>query len=123
MRFGTCIPILRFYDEAKTKDFYLDFLGFKLDWEHRFETNMPLYMQVSYGDCLVHLSEHHGDAAPGSSVRIEIDDIDAYHQAIMAKGYKYMRPGIELMPWGMREMRVIDPAFNRLIFFMANKQA
>jgi hypothetical protein len=34
-----------------------------------------------------------------------------------------MRPGIELMPWGMREMKVIDPAFNRLIFFTPDRQA
>ena len=27
----------------------LDFLGFSLDWEHRFEPDMPLYMQVSRG--------------------------------------------------------------------------
>jgi hypothetical protein len=41
----------------------------------------------------------------------------------MAKGYKYMRPGIESMPWGMREMKVMDPAYNRLIFFTPDKQA
>jgi hypothetical protein len=29
-----------------------------------------------------------------------------------------MRPGIEEMPWGTREIKVIDPSFNRLMFFM-----
>ncbi|RYE32039.1 MAG: VOC family protein, partial [Hyphomicrobiales bacterium] len=40
------IPILRIFDEAKAKEFYLDFLGFTMDWDHRFGPNMPLYMQV-----------------------------------------------------------------------------
>ncbi len=37
MKLGHPIPILRIFDEAKAEEFYLDFLGFKLDWEHRFE--------------------------------------------------------------------------------------
>jgi catechol 2,3-dioxygenase-like lactoylglutathione lyase family enzyme len=117
MKFSVPIPILRMFDEDKTRDFYCGFLGFKIDWEHRFEPATPLYMQVSLGGCLLQLSEHHGDAAPGSAVRIGIDDIDGYHALIMAKGYKYMRPPIEATRWDTREIKVIDPAFNRLMFF------
>jgi hypothetical protein len=53
----------------------------------------------------------------GGAVRIEVDDIDGYHAEITEKDYAYMRPGIEAMPWGTREIRVIDPFFNRLNFF------
>ena len=49
MQLGTPIPILRIFDEAKAKEFYLDFLGFRLDWEHRFEAHLPLYMQIVHG--------------------------------------------------------------------------
>ena len=42
-------PIFRIFDIAKAKDFYLDFLGFALDREYRFEPQFPLYMQVSRG--------------------------------------------------------------------------
>jgi len=41
------IPILRIFSVEKAKEFYLDFLGFTLDWEHRFGDNFPLYAQVS----------------------------------------------------------------------------
>ncbi len=123
MQFSPCVPILRLYDEAKSKDFYLGFLGFTLDWEHRFEPETPLYAQISLGDCVIHLSEHHGDAAPGSAVRIAVDDIAAYHAQITAKPYKYYRPGIQLMPWGTREMLIQDPAFNRVIFFQPETSA
>jgi 8-oxo-dGTP pyrophosphatase MutT (NUDIX family) len=29
-------PILRIFDEAKAKEFYVEFLGFTVDWEHHF---------------------------------------------------------------------------------------
>src|SRR5687768_18025800 len=64
--FGKTTPILRIFDEAKAREFYVDFLGFKVDWEHRFEAGLPLYMQVSRDQCILHLSEHHGDCSPGS---------------------------------------------------------
>ncbi len=110
------IPIFRIFDETRAKEFYLGFLGFTLDWEHRFAPGMPLYCQVSHGAVRLHLSEHHGDACPGASARISCGDLDAYGTALNAKGYKYYRPGIEEQPWG-RDMTVQDPFGNRLIFF------
>ena len=56
MKLGPIIPVLRMFDIRKAKEFYVDFLGFKVDWEHRFEPELPLYMQVSRGDCLLHSS-------------------------------------------------------------------
>jgi hypothetical protein len=47
--FKQASPILRIFDEDKAKEFYLDFLGFHLDWEHRYGENFPLYAQVSRG--------------------------------------------------------------------------
>ncbi|MET3212238.1 UNVERIFIED_CONTAM: hypothetical protein ABIC26_005260 [Paenibacillus sp. PvR008] len=57
-------PLFRIFDEAKAKEFYLDYLGFQLDWEHRYEPGMPLYVQVTLGDATIHLNEHHGDCSP-----------------------------------------------------------
>lgn len=116
MSFGRTIPILRMFDEAKAREFYLDFLGFTIDWEHRFEPGAPLYMQVSRDECILHLSEHHGDSTPGSAIRIDTSDIDAFHAELTSKQYKYARPGINEMPWGTREVSVADPFGNKLTF-------
>jgi hypothetical protein len=37
MTLGIITPILRSFDEAKAREFYIDYLGFSVDWEHRFE--------------------------------------------------------------------------------------
>ena len=47
------VPILRIFDENKAREFYLEYLGFQLDWEHRFEQEMPLYMQVSLDSIVI----------------------------------------------------------------------
>jgi catechol 2,3-dioxygenase-like lactoylglutathione lyase family enzyme len=109
------VPILRSFDEAKAREFYIDFLGFQVDWQHRFEPGLPLYMQVSKGACVLHLSEHHGDATPGAALRIETSGLDALRDALLAKQYKNARPGIVDQPWG-RDMAIADPFGNRLIF-------
>src|SRR3977135_3636512 len=118
MSFGRVTPILRIFDEAKAKEFYVDFLGFTVDWEHRFQEDLPLYMQVSKDGCLLHLSEHHGDASPGAALRIDTSELAAFHASLLVKQYRYARPGIQEMPWG-REMSIGDPFGNKLIFSSA----
>jgi catechol 2,3-dioxygenase-like lactoylglutathione lyase family enzyme len=110
------IPILRMFSLEKAKEFYVDFLGFQVDWEHRFDPDSPVYLQVSRGKCVLHLSEHHGDCCPGSTVFVRLTGIDEYHRELTAKGYKYYRPGVERAPWGAKCMEVIDPFGNRLRF-------
>jgi hypothetical protein len=115
MNLSKPIPILRSFDEARAKEFYVGFLEFKVDFEHRFAPNLPLYMQVSRDDCVIHVSEHHGDCSPGSALRIEVDDLDAYQKLLAGKNYGNSRPGIVEQPWG-RDMSIADPFGNRLIF-------
>lgn len=109
------IPILRMFSVDKAYAFYLDFLGFKLDWEHRFEPDLPLYAQVHRDALVLHLSEHHGDGTPGTALFLPIEDIGAFHRELSVKHYGYARPGIEEMPWG-REMQIADPFGNMLRF-------
>lgn len=110
------VPVLRIFSVEKAREFYVGFLGFAVDWEHRFDDDAPLYMQVSRGGIALHLSEHHGDGTPGSVVFVYMTGLDGFHAEITARGYRYLRPGIEEMPWGMREMQVIDPFGNRIRF-------
>ncbi len=117
METRTMTPVLRIFDEAKAKEFYLDFLEFRLTFEHRFEENFPLYMGISKGNWVLHLSEHHGDCSPGSAVRLEMKGLEAFQQHLLAKQYKYARPGYQQIEWGTLEMDILDPFGNRLTFY------
>ena len=114
------VPILRSFDEAKAREFYLDWLGFTVDWEHRFEPGLPLYMQISRDGIVLHISEHHGDATPGSHIRVEVKGLREFHAEISAKHYKNNRPGIERPVWGGTEVTVVDPCHNLITFAEAD---
>ena len=114
--FDGIIPILRMFDIAKADEFYQGFLGFSVDWDHRFDPNAPLYRQISRGNLILHLSEHHGDGNSGARLRVMMRGVRAFHAEISSKGYRYMRPGLETMPWGTLETGVIDPFGNHISF-------
>jgi len=119
--FEQTAPILRIFDENKAKEFYLGFLGFKLDWEHRFGDNFPLYAQVSRAGLVLHLSEHHGDASPGSTVAVNMRGVYEYQRELAQKDYRHNKPAIEDLPWG-KVMSVTDPFSNRIRFCEPQKE-
>lgn len=109
------VPVFRIFDEAKAREFYLGFLGCGVDFEHRFEPSMPLYMQVSRGPLKLHLSEHAGDASPGGTALVYMVGVEALQQELIAKNYKYNKPGLQKQDWGT-ECTVIDPFRNQIRF-------
>ena len=110
-------PVLRSFDETKAREFYADFLGFEIVFEHRFGENFPLYIGLMRGKCFLHITEHYGDACPGAHVRIATANLDDFLEELTAKDYKYAKPGTPReTPWGTREMTITDPAGNRLTF-------
>ncbi|MFI2207469.1 glyoxalase superfamily protein [Streptomyces sp. NPDC020192] len=110
------VPVLRVMSVAQALPFYLDFLGFALDWEHRFEPGLPLYVQVSRSAAVLHLSEHHGDGAPNSVVWIPVHDVSALHKELLARPNAPVRPGIDPEAPGGPTLQVIDPYGNVLRF-------
>lgn len=110
------IPVLRIFDVAKAREFYVGFLGFQVEWEHRFDPAAPIYMQVSRDGLTLHLTEHHGDCCPGSTAFVWMTGLDDFHREIAAKNYGHLRPGIETTFYGARCMETIDPFGNRLRF-------
>lgn len=119
-QFKSAFPILRIFAVEKAMEFYVDFLGFKIDWEHRFGNDFPLYAQISRPEIVLHLSEHHGDASPGSTVFVWMRGIAAYHRELVAKEYRYNKPGLEDAPRDARVMQVSDLFGNRLRFSEPN---
>ena len=114
--FTKTIPVLRMFSIEKAREFYVGYLGFQVDWEHRFEPELPLYMQVSRGELLLHLTEHYGDCTPGAKVFVEMTGVAEFHAELAAKNYNYLRPGLERMPWGATSVTITDPFMNRISF-------
>lgn len=112
----TNIPVLRMFEVAKAKEFYVDWLGFTLLWEHVFEPDTPVYMSVKRDEIEIHLSEHVGDATPGSKVFIVCNEIEKFYAELQSRPYKYYRPGLEDTFYGTKCINLIDPFGNKLSF-------
>ncbi len=57
--------LFTFFDYDKAKVFYIDWLGFTIDWENK-PLNSPIYLQISLDGIVIHLTEHHDDFSPGA---------------------------------------------------------
>jgi len=112
------IPVFRVFDYNKTIEFYVNWLGCSITWEHRPE-NSPFYLRMSLRGLPFDLSEHHGECSPGARFSIaDFEGLQQYHASLLSKNYPYNRPGLERVEWApdTLEMTVTDPFSNRIIF-------
>lgn len=113
---GPAVPVLRIPDEQSARAFYLDYLGFEIEWKHRFESDLPLYARIRRGNTVLDLSEHHGDGTPGTVVWVPIADLSAFHAELSARPNARLRPGIDPHAPGGPTLTVVDPWGNALRF-------
>jgi catechol 2,3-dioxygenase-like lactoylglutathione lyase family enzyme len=107
------MPTLRITNYAKAKAFYVNGLGFQIDWEHRFEPHFPVFMQVSRSELSFFLTEHAGDCPPGGLVHLYVPDVDAWFTEFQSRGVPIHEPPNESLQ-GLRDMTVRDPDGNKL---------
>jgi predicted enzyme related to lactoylglutathione lyase len=86
MNFHPAAPILRVADLRASLAYYIDILGFTIDWE----AEGPM-ASVSRDRCCLFLTE--GDQGhPGAWVWIGVADAEALHAELVAKGAKIRQP-------------------------------
>jgi catechol 2,3-dioxygenase-like lactoylglutathione lyase family enzyme len=107
------MPTLRMTSYARSKKFYVDGLGFNIDWEHRFKPDFPVFMQVSRDGLAFFLTEHTGDCPVGGLVHLYVPDVDAWYAEFQAKGVPVKEPPSQSLQ-GLRDMTIVDPDGNRL---------
>jgi catechol 2,3-dioxygenase-like lactoylglutathione lyase family enzyme len=110
------VPVLRVMSVEVALQFYVGYLGFKLDWEHRFEPSLPLYVQVSRSQAVLHLSEHHGDGSPHGVVWFPVADVFGLQRELLAQPNAPVRPGVDPDAPGGPTLEVVDPYGNVLRF-------
>jgi hypothetical protein len=114
--FQQVIPVLRIFSVDKAHDFYVNYLGFSVDWQHQFDDVAPHYLQISRAGMTLHLTEHHGDCCPGATVFVWMTGIELYHHELTGKQYGDLKPTIQRTFYDSLCLVVTDPFGNRIRF-------
>ena len=109
------IPTFRILDYAKAIEFYIDGLGFDIDWEHRFGSDEPVYMQISKNGLVLHLSENKRFQT-GVVVFVESKELNALHTELVNNGVGLKPSKPEKTNWQTLQMEIEDPFGNLLRF-------
>jgi catechol 2,3-dioxygenase-like lactoylglutathione lyase family enzyme len=109
------IPTFRVLDVDRAKKFYVDFLGFTNDWEHRFAPDQPVYMQISKNGLVLHLSDN-PRFHTGSVVYVETTGIHSLQEELKNRSSVFTLPDVVDSPWRTKQMEIEDPFGNWLRF-------
>jgi uncharacterized glyoxalase superfamily protein PhnB len=115
--FKLAIPVLHVGSSAAAEEFYCNRLGFRREFAYRIDEAKPdpCYMGLTRDGVELHLSSFSGDGVSGSVVFVLVEDVDALHAELVAKGV-----AVDLEPtdqtWGNREMYIKDPDRNSIRF-------
>lgn len=120
MLLSPAIPVIRIFDWELARAFYVDWLNFSVDWEHRFAPGYPIYAQVRRDELVLHLSQHHGDCTPGGRTFVRCQSVDLLLEQLSRNPYPLLNPSIHDTPWGSRRLDITDPFGNHLSFETAS---
>ena len=107
------VPVLRITNYERSKAFYVDGLGFTIDWEHRFEPHFPVFMQLTRDGMTIDLTEHRGDCPVGGLVLFYVSNVDEWYDELKGNGVSVKEPPNESLQ-GLRDMTLVDPDGNTI---------
>lgn len=102
---------------ARAQEFYCERMGFRLEFAHRGDQSQadPCYMGLSRDGVWMVVSSFSGDGVAGGVVNFMVEDVDALHAELVARGVPIAVAPVD-QTWGTREMYVKDADGNCLRF-------
>ena len=109
------VPAFRVRSYVESSAFYGQ-LGFKEQWKHQFEPNLPVFASIARDGMEIYLTEHAGDCEFGGLVHFYVPNVDECYAQFQQKGVPVTEPPSNSLGPDLRDMLVVDPDGNRLCF-------
>lgn len=109
------VPALRIRSYQASIAFYSK-LGFEEQWQHQFETGLPVFASISLQGMEIFLTEHAEDCAFGGLVHFYVADVDECYAQFRQRGVPVEQPPGNSLGPDIRDLLVVDPDGNRLSF-------
>lgn len=109
-------PVFQITDYAQAVAFYVDWLGFSIDWEDR-PAGGGYYVQVSRGGIILHLTTHSHESCIGSRALAEFAGLLSFHRLLLQKASAFPTPPLQKTTWNdkVMQLELVDPAGNCLV--------
>lgn len=109
MALKSLTPILNAKDLEASVAYYQQKLGFTLEWAMRGPDGRMVHVSVAKDDVRLMLGVHPDGVtgAPGATLYIDIDDVDAYYSTVRAAGATILEEPKDQF-WGDRTFMVVD---------------
>lgn len=108
IRFLSVSPLIPARDVEEAIRFYRDSLGFDLDYR---DAEPAQFAIVGRDGARLHLfASQDKHLADWTSLRIEVDGIEALYARCQVAGCVHPNGALEGKPWGTREFSVVDPS-------------
>jgi catechol 2,3-dioxygenase-like lactoylglutathione lyase family enzyme len=110
----TSVKRLHVKSMARSLRFYVDALGFGLEWKYQFARGQPRIAQISIEGQHIYLSEYPGDGESQTTVEFVLTELDRVHKSLAQSGIEMVftrgRPTLT------NAISALDPDRNRLQF-------
>ena len=112
------VPVFGVGSYEETVSHYVEWLGFKVDWEYR-EEQLPFVISITRDGFSFMLAE--SETSTGSWTTIYVSDLDAMSEELNSRRSNSVK--IELYPPNdIAQIHVIDPWKNLLVFEQSPNQ-
>ncbi|MBT5877060.1 MAG: hypothetical protein HOH43_26805 [Candidatus Latescibacteria bacterium] len=113
-RINSMVPVFGIDSYEDAVAHYVEWLGFKIDWEWRQAPGQPVVMAISRDEVAFMLNEHPDTPRP-CQVHLKVTDIEG-----LAAEWNIRRPGSVKIrigePYEFPDLPISDPSGNQLIF-------
>ncbi|MEO1432381.1 MAG: glyoxalase superfamily protein [Cyanobacteria bacterium J06632_19] len=114
------VPALRIRSYEASSAFYAK-LGFKEQWKHQFQRDMPIFASIVRDGMEIFLTEHSNDCQFGALVHFYVENVDKCYAEFQKIGVLIKKaPSNSLSP-EIRDMLVVDLDGNRLSFITVSQ--
>ena len=109
-------PVFQITDYLQAMAFYVDWLGFSIDWEERAASGR-CYLQISRGGIVLHLTNHPNESSIGARAMVDFNGLMSYHHLLLQKQSVFPLPQLQKTTWNdkVMQLELFDPAGNCLV--------
>lgn len=109
-------PVFQVTDYPQAMAFYVDWLGFSIDWEDRPDTG-GFYLQISRGAIVLHLTNYPDEGCRGSRALAEFTGLLVFHRLLLQKESAFALPPLQKTYWNdkVMQLELFDPTGNCLV--------